>query len=225
MKITFISDTHTKHNKISPSLPGGDIIIHSGDIMNSGYNVEEIIDFLEWFNSLNYTHKIFIAGNHDRFIQNNSNEFQNILKNYKVNYIEDEYIVIEGLKIYGTPWQPYFHNWAFNLPRLGDELKRKYDLITRNLDILITHTPPQTILDKSGVPYNEPLLGSKLLLNKILEVKPKINVFGHIHGSYGYMNKYNTHFINASILNEQYIYTNKPITINWDKDSNFLEFI
>ena len=36
MKITFISDTHTKHKQLD--LPGGDILIHSGDIMNSGYS-------------------------------------------------------------------------------------------------------------------------------------------------------------------------------------------
>ena len=61
MKITFISDTHNKHKLLTDNnlLPGGDVIIHSGDISGRGYE-DEIIDFLEWFQDLNYTHKIFI---------------------------------------------------------------------------------------------------------------------------------------------------------------------
>ena len=70
-KITFISDTHGKHHEITDDLSGGDILIHAGDIMNSGRHKEEALSFLEWFNSLdNYKHKIFIAGNHDRLFEN-----------------------------------------------------------------------------------------------------------------------------------------------------------
>ena len=35
MKITFISDTHTKHHQVTSQLPGGDLLIHAGDLMNS----------------------------------------------------------------------------------------------------------------------------------------------------------------------------------------------
>ena len=38
MRITFISDTHTKHRHCELDLPGGDLLIHAGDFMNSGYN-------------------------------------------------------------------------------------------------------------------------------------------------------------------------------------------
>jgi predicted phosphodiesterase len=37
MKITFISDTHTRHRDVEADLPGGDLLIHAGDFMNSGY--------------------------------------------------------------------------------------------------------------------------------------------------------------------------------------------
>ena len=58
MRITFISDTHTKHKQCEMDLPGGDILIHSGDIMGSGYRWTELQDFLNWFSSLDqYTIK------------------------------------------------------------------------------------------------------------------------------------------------------------------------
>ena len=70
MKITLISDTHTRHDEITNDLPGGDLLIHSGDLMNSGKNIEDIKSFCKWFDSLDqYTHKVFIAGNHDKMFQ------------------------------------------------------------------------------------------------------------------------------------------------------------
>ena len=62
LKITFISDTHTKHNQITKDLPGGDILIHAGDMSSMGYK-HEIENFCKWFDGLdNYDNKIFIAG-------------------------------------------------------------------------------------------------------------------------------------------------------------------
>ena len=82
-KITFISDTHQKHRQLTNDLIGGDMIIHAGDIMTSGYYETEVKDFCEWFSSLNnYEHKIFIAGNHDRLAENNPNLFKRILDEY-----------------------------------------------------------------------------------------------------------------------------------------------
>ena len=73
-RITFISDTHTKHNQITNDLPGGDILCHSGDISSMGYR-GEIESFCKWFDAIdNYNHKIFIAGNHDWGFQNNHKE-------------------------------------------------------------------------------------------------------------------------------------------------------
>jgi predicted phosphodiesterase len=68
MKITFISDTHTKHEEIHKDLPGGDLIIHAGDFMNSGYDPIDVTRFVNWYSSLltmDYKHRVFIAGNHD----------------------------------------------------------------------------------------------------------------------------------------------------------------
>ena len=220
MKVTFISDTHTKQRYVN--LPGGDLLIHAGDIMNSGYSKHDITEFCEWFEAQDYKHKIFIAGNHDRMFENHPLESETIVKDYTVTYLQDEEIMTDGVKLYGTPWQPEFYNWAFNLPRTSKELEEKWNAIPKNTDILITHGPPQGHLDISGPPHNEGNLGCELLRVKVDEQPPKIHVFGHIHGSYGYKFHNGTHFINASVLNERYDQVNEPISIDWDPESNIL---
>ena len=229
MKITLISDTHNKHNQITSSLPGGDLLIHAGDISSMGYK-HEIQQFCKWFNSLdNYDNKIFIAGNHDFGFQDKSNESKEIIDSYKwIKYLQDEEMGLQigdgpMVKIYGSPWQPEFHNWAFNLPRNGWELEQKWNDIPEDTDILITHGPAHGYLDTVVGRYEN--LGCELLVNRIKKIKPKIHVCGHIHSGYGYVFDGDTHFINASVLDEQYQYTQKPLTVEWDPVTNNLEFI
>lgn len=225
MKVTFISDTHTKHELLD--LPGGDVLIHAGDLMNSGYVKQDIIDFVNWFKDQPYKHKIFIAGNHDRMFEDLPDIAMNLLKdsaNDKVTYLQDSEIIIDGVKIYGAPWQPEFHGWAFNLPRCGEDLENKWKNIPKDVDILITHGPSQGNLDISGAPYNEPNLGCELLRVRIDEIKPKIHTFGHIHGSSGYKTNGDTHFINAAILGEDYNQICNGYTIEWNPNTNEIEF-
>jgi Icc-related predicted phosphoesterase len=107
-----------------------------------------IKDFDDWLGTLPHKHKIVICGNHDLCFEDNPKEARKLMKN--AHYLEDETIEIEGLKFYGSPWQPEFHNWAFNLNR-GEEIKKKWDLIPNDTDVLITHGPPYGILDKEAV--------------------------------------------------------------------------
>jgi Icc-related predicted phosphoesterase len=229
MKITFISDTHTKHKSLTSILPGGDMLIHAGDISSMGYK-HEIRDFMEWFNSLdNYTHKIFIAGNHDWGFQENPKMCKELLQTYnKVTYLQDRLEVIgedyeTAVKVYGSPWQPEFFDWAFNLPRMGWELEQKWNDIPEETDILITHGPSwgnlDTVMGKS-IP-----LGCEHLNERIKVLKPKIHVCGHIHSGYGYKFDGDTHYFNASILDERYNATHKPINVEWDPETNEITFV
>ena len=238
MRITVISDTHTKHGLIpKEDLPGGDILIHAGDIMNSGYNKYDIYDFCHWYQSLKqYEDKIFIAGNHDRMFENHPKEVKGWLDNYPlINYLQDEELVLyfdgpngdlpeDNIRIYGSPWQPEFYNWAFNLPKNGPGLSTKWEAIPNNTDILITHGPAYGTLDTvAGRQYDN--LGCGMLAERIEVIKPKIHICGHIHSGYGYKFKDGTHFFNASVLNENYEYTQKPLTFDWDKETNTIEFV
>lgn len=227
-RITFISDTHTKHEKLNGFLDGGDILIHAGDLTGRGY-ITEIENFMKWYDKINnYDTKIFIAGNHDFGFQDDNQKLRGLLTGYKtIDYLEDELMMVGEdydtmIKIWGTPWQPEFHNWAFNLPR-GEKLKEKWDMIPMNTDILITHGPPLGKLDY--VRYPNENVGCEELMKRVEEVKPKIHVFGHIHEGYGYVFDGNTHYINAAVLNGRYEYRNKPVTVDWDPETNELEFV
>ena len=229
MKITFISDTHTKHNQVTSSLPGGDVIIHAGDFTSMGYK-HEIQQFFKWYNGLdNYTNKIVIAGNHDLMFEDDLSQAKDIISIYpNVTYLQDELEVIgddysTSVKVYGSPWQPEFYNWAFNLPRMGWEIQQKWDDIPLNTDILVTHGPAWGHLDT--VIGENTHLGCEMLANKINTLKPKIHVCGHIHSGYGYKFVDGTHFFNAAVLGENYIYTQKPMTVEWNPETNEVEFL
>lgn len=207
-KITVISDTHNKHKQVNPYLDGGDILIHCGDISGMGKN-NEVDDFCKWFDEIdNYDTKIFIAGNHDWLFQTNPDAAKEIVYSYNIKYLQDSSIIANGIKIYGSPWQPEFCSWAFNLPR-GQKLVEKWAKIPEDTDILITHGPPTGYRDT--VKIGSQNLGCVDLLNRVLEIKPKYHIFGHIHGGYGKDFNEHTTFINASNLNEGYIFSNLPI--------------
>ena len=201
MKFLSISDTHGKHNQIPLEwLEPADIIIHAGDISNVG-SLHEIKNFIEWFSKLDqYQYKVFIAGNHDFGFERYPEEINLILKEYpNLIYLKDSSVEIEGIKIYGSPWQPEFYNWAFNLER-GSEIQEKWDLIPTDTDILVTHGPAYKHNDfvygtKGGHVGCENLLDT--ILNK---VKPKKFVSGHIHCGYGESFEAGIHFINSSTV-------------------------
>lgn len=209
MKIICISDTHGTH-RLLDNMPHGDILIHAGDITSRGSH-REVQSFLEWFSSMPHPHKIFIAGNHDFFFQDyQQSEIEKLLSEYpNVTYLQDSLIIIDGLKIYGTPWQPEFNSWAFNLPK-GKALKEKWELIPNDTNILISHGPPFGLGDECIDGYKA---GCKHLTDRLKKIKPLYVISGHIHEDYGTILDDNTTYINCSILDRAYKVKNKPVTI------------
>ena len=231
MKVTLISDTHSKHKQLNKDLPGGELLIHAGDFMNSGYIKTEATEFFDWFDAIdNYDTKILIAGNHDRIMENDPEWAQGILTGYKtIEYLQDEGFALydmdedSSIRLYGSPWQPEFCDWAFNLPRNGEEMKSRWDAIPTDTDILVTHGPPFGYHD---IPGGDSIrVGCEMLRYRVDEIKPKIHVFGHVHGGYGYYFNGHTHFFNASVLNERYNYTNKPFHFEWDQATNEIKWL
>lgn len=233
MRIICISDTHSLHDLMLHPIPEGDILIHAGDISNKG-GERDVTNFIHWFRNIEgFDNKIFIAGNHDFCFERVSQPHHKgdydwlhhlmspeNLSQSNVTYLEDSLITIESpefsrpIKIYGTPWQPRFYDWAFNLDRLGDDLKAKWDMIPDNTDILITHGPPNGIRDfvNNWRQPNESV-GCEILRHRLETINPILNVFGHIHGAYGTAYVRDTLFVNAAICTEDYRPTNKPIVI------------
>ena len=211
-KIVCLSDTHNCNEQID--VPGGDILIHSGDATINGTE-REVESFLNWFSSLPHKHKIFVAGNHDWLYETDNKLARILTAKFNIKYLQDSFIEIEELKIYGSPWQPRFFDWAFNLNR-GAQLAEKWELIPDDTDVLITHGPPNGILDEVPRKYGTENTGCEELRKKVeqLSVKNlKLHIFGHIHCGYGRTDKFGVKFINASNCDESYQPTQKPIVI------------
>ncbi len=207
MKIVCVSDTHNQHWKLD--LPPGDILIHSGDLTFNGTS-EEIKNFNNWLLSQRekFNQIFVIAGNHDFLFENSPEQARDILTN--AIYLENSGFFYNNLHIWGSPVSPRFMDYAFNRDR-GKDIKKYWDLIPVNTDILIIHPPPFGILDtiRTGIS-----VGCEELLKAIYRIKPKLVVFGHIHESYGLVEKDNIKFVNASSLSYNYRFVNKPLIIN-----------
>ena len=206
MKAVIISDTHNQHQKLD--LPEGEMLIHAGDVSLRGTQ-KECMDFLEWFSRQDFMYKILIAGNHDFYFERESAAKIKAVMPNNIIYLKDSGTEINGLKFWGSPIQPWFMDWAFNRQR-GKEIRKHWDLIPQNTDVLITHGPAYGILDKVGLDY----VGCKDLLNKINSVQPRYFICGHIHEGYGMYETEYTTFINASVLDERYQLRNKPVVID-----------
>lgn len=211
LSLTFISDTHNRHKQITDRLPGGDVIFHTGDISSQGYEYE-VRNFLKWFSELPYERKIFIAGNHDLGFETNPEYYAQIVSEYDVEYLQDSSTKIGKFSVYGSPWQPRFHNWAFNVDRNSPELDQIWSKIPEDTDILLTHGPGWGYLDR--VVNTEVRLGCELLARHVSQrVVPRIHACGHIHTGRGIYSNGKTTYINGSVLNERYDVSFKPIVI------------
>lgn len=204
MKIVTISDTHGMHRALN--MPSGDVLIHAGDFSSNG-TLENVREFNEWLGRLDYEHKIVIAGNHELCFESAPEEAEKLITN--AVYLKDSSIVIDGMKFYGSPWQPAFYNWAFNLQR-GAELKQKWDMIEDDTDVLITHGPLFGYLDSV---VGDEHVGCEELTKAVQRIKPKLHVCGHIHGGYGMDKLGSTKLVNASTCNERYDPINEPIVV------------
>ena len=221
MKLVLISDTHGQHRKFTT--PEGDVLIHAGDFMHSGRDMREIVDFASWLHDQPHAFKILVAGNHDILFETHRDLAMGALKTScpEVHYLENGSCQFQGLKFWGSPVQPEFNDWAFNVKR-GREIKKYWDMIPDDTDVLITHGPPWGLLDQIRPGREVEHLGCGELLKAVRRIKPKLHVFGHIHGGYGTFKKGPTQFVNASLLNEAYKPVNAPIVVDFQSEKDLV---
>lgn len=197
INIACFSDTHGQHNKLN--IPHCDILIFAGDAIVR-YD-HEIFAFLAWLDKQPAKHKIIVAGNHDCICQNQEKLIKDTCKSYNnIHYLCNTSKEIMGFKIYGTPIQPEFNNWAFNCP--SDIRETYYNLIPVDTNILITHCPPKGILDENEVGDSCGCEKLKKRLNFLPDLR--YHIFGHIHHSNDIKKVGNTTFVNCSVLNDKY---------------------
>lgn len=216
LKITTMSDTHSHHQAFH--LSGGDFLLHAGDQTGSG-RIEKAIEFLDWLQGQDYSHIVVTPGNHDWCYQKDPERMRRECADRGIHLLMDEGIILEGIKFWGSPVQPWFHDWAFNKFR-GRDIKKHWDMIPSDTEVLITHGPPHGILDL--VPRNE-RVGCEELMLRINELPAlKLHVFGHIHEGRGYLEQDGRLFVNASSLDGHYqIETRKQIEIIRDSSGNY----
>jgi len=224
MKLVFVSDVHCKWNKII--IPECDILFSCGDYSFRG-EPEVVKNYHEWLDEQPAKHIVSINGNHELWVEKNFNEAKDIaLKACPiVQFIQHEAIEIEGLKIFGSAWTPYFNDWAYNAGRTITEaayLRKPFigDLwqdIPLDTQILITHGPGVGTLDwvanyMSGKIIN---VGCNELTKKIVELKDlKIHAFGHLHMKGGnVMEQDGVKYINASVCDDNYVAHNDRIIV------------
>lgn len=186
-KIVALSDTHGRHRRLD--VPEGDILIVAGDITGGGVRLEDVAD---WLDELDHPHKFVVAGNCDGTIERDPDAARRVLSS--ATYLQDEAVEAEGLKIYGSPWQPVFLNMAFNLPR-GEPLAKKWASIPEDTDVLVTHGPPHGVLDETS---RGERVGDRALATRVTDVRPGLHIFGHIHESRGTDRRDDTLFVNAA---------------------------
>jgi len=224
----MISDTHNQHDQID--LDCGDVLIHAGDATSRGTS-REIGDFLKWYSEQDFAYKILIAGNHDWGFEKNSDIYVDMCKKYGIVYLNDSGYTVKDfdtgkdIKIWGSPVQPTFCDWAFNRDIEPTKkyskhkiIKPHWDLIPNDTDILITHGPPKGVRDSVSDFFNKNgvNVGCPHLRNAVFDrVKPKLHIFGHIHEEHGVSRLNGILFVNASQLNDQYNVHYKPRTVEW----------
>lgn len=178
MRIVAVADTHTFEADLG-EIPDGDVFIHAGDMVRAG-TLDEMAAIGEWVCSLPHRHKLIVAGNHDWCFARDREAAALLFPGCV--YLEDSAVEIEGVRFWGSPWQPEFHDWAFNLPR-GRPLAEKWVLIPDDTDVLITHGPPagygDTVITAGRA-------GCADLLEAARRVKPRLHLYGHIHQDGGY---------------------------------------
>ncbi|KAI0687527.1 metallophosphoesterase domain-containing protein 1 [Earliella scabrosa] len=175
-RIVCISDTHSLHDEVPP-LPPGDILIHAGDLTATG-SVREVDAALAWLHAAPHPHKIVIAGNHDRALENPTTRDTLLAQYPSLTYLEDTsaLLTIRGrlLSVYGSPRTPLHGAGSFHYP-YGAQPWAHVPAFT---DILVTHGPPAFHLDNRRA-------GCPRLLEVLHRRRPALHVFGHIHASRG----------------------------------------
>lgn len=195
--IDLLSDTHNRHERCE--CDGGDILIHAGDATGHG-ETKEIVTFLDWFSEQDYKHLILVPGNHDFGFEEGPKECRLMCESRGIILLNDTGVTVEGIKIWGSPVQPWFHDWAFNRKR-GAEIKKHWDLIPSDTEILVTHGPPKNIMDMTS--HGDPV-GCDDLVEKINQTDIKLHVFGHIHEGRGVKYSGPRTYVNASFLDRSY---------------------
>ena len=107
VRVVCLSDTHNRQDELT--VPDGDVLIHAGDFTGRG-TLPEVAAAMEWIAALPHRDKVIVAGNHDFLFEQDPPLARSLVKN--AIYLEGASTEAAGFRIWGGPWQPWFHDWA-----------------------------------------------------------------------------------------------------------------
>lgn len=195
IKIVASSDLHG----YLPKIPECDLLLLAGDLCPDRSEVKQAVwldtSFRRWLRDLPAKKIVGVAGNHDFVFQNRVD----LVPTLPWHYLQDCGIELFGLHIWGTPWQPVFYDWAFNLEE--EQLEQKWQMIPKDTDILLLHGPPHRFGDRNS---HDEHTGSPSLTRRIRELQPGLALCGHIHEARGEYRIGKTLVANVSQLDLQY---------------------
>jgi Icc-related predicted phosphoesterase len=205
LTVAAASDLHG----VLPVIPPCDLLLLAGDLCPDAPERAQArwldTEVRQWLRTVPAHEVVAIAGNHDFVFQ----EHPQVLPPLPWHYLQDSGITVLGEKIWGTPWQPVFFDWAFNLNE--PELEQKWQLIPEGTDILVVHGPPFGFGDLT---VRGRRTGSPSLTRRIEEIQPKLVVCGHIHEGRGMYRLGKTLVVNVSQVDARY----QPLPEIWIQD-------
>jgi predicted phosphohydrolase len=205
VRLVLVSDTHGVARTVP--IPPGDVLVHAGDLSFVG-SEDQLRAEADWLRSLPHPFKVVVAGNHDFGFEVDPERARPLM--HGLVYLQDAETTIGGLRFYGSPWQPRFMDWAFNLDR-GPAIRAKWDLVPAGVDVLVTHGPPAGHGDRT---LGGTAVGCADLLDAVRRIRPRLHVFGHIHEGYGTTAEGPTAFVNASLCDVRYRPVHPPVVVD-----------
>jgi 3',5'-cyclic AMP phosphodiesterase CpdA len=209
VRLVCLSDTHGHHDELA--VPDGDVLVHAGDLSRIG-RPREIASFGAFLARMPHAHKVVVAGNHDFLFEHEPERALELLG--PVTYLRDAGAKVAGLSFWGSPWQPRFHDWAFNLDR-GEALAERWALVPDGVDGLVTHSPPYGLGDRTASGLR---VGCEELALALERIRPRVHVFGHIHEDHGIVAHPDGRVsANACTCDLRYRANNPPVVLDVDE--------
>jgi Icc-related predicted phosphoesterase len=194
--ITLISDTHANHGSVQ--LEPSDILVIGGDYCCRNTEAE-FLEFISWVKKQPVDQIIMVSGNHDNYPYRHQERFLQIIEENEIKYLENSSATISGIRFWGSPVvAPIFEGFRKRNQLDEEERKKIWDTIPMDTDILVTHSPPFGIHDLVRGEH----CGCKALLEKVMDIRPRYHLFGHIHQSYGETEINGIYFKNGTLAGD-----------------------
>ncbi|KAH7061462.1 ser/Thr protein phosphatase family protein-like protein [Macrophomina phaseolina] len=197
---------HRRTKPFRAPLPRSDVLLHCGDLTMLGHP-HEYAGALAMLAAVDAPLKLVIAGNHDMTLDADfylhtpharrwhRDKYDPDLprraremwtgeaaRRAGVTYLDEgvrEFVLANGarLKVYASPWQPEFQNWAFNYPHNEDRWNPPH--LSHKDARNTAENPDRLDATKNGN------VGCPHLLRAVARARPRLHAWGHIHEAWG----------------------------------------